>query len=226
MSNLRVVDADVLEADLTSVADKIREKAGGEEKLAFPSGFESALDTIESADSALAEVEYMMSNGYTDYSSWFQYLPQLTEVPMGILQHTSNATNFKTMFYSCKNLVEIPAFDTSNGTNFSSFCYSCDNLETVGGINITNATNISGMFNYSTKLTNITFDGVIKLTGLYFAQHTLLTHDSLMSAINALYDYASEGTTGTFKLTLGSTNLAKLTDAEKAIATQKGWTLL
>ena len=31
--------------------------------------------------------------------------------------------------------------------------------------------------------------------------------------------------TTTQKLTLGETNLAKLTDAEKKIATDKGWTL-
>ena len=37
--------------------------------------------------------------------------------------------------------------------------------------------------------------------------------------------YESEGSASTHTVTLGATNLAKLTDAEKAIATQKGWTL-
>ena len=45
-------------------------------------------------------------------------------------------------------------------------------------------------------------------------------HDSLMSIINNL---ATVTTTQT--LTLGSTNLAKLSSEEKAIATNKGWTL-
>lgn len=49
---------------------------------------------------------------------------------------------------------------------------------------------------------------------------TKLTHTSLVSVICAL---ANDGTTHT--LTLGTTNLAKLSDAEKAMATQKGWTL-
>jgi hypothetical protein len=44
-----------------------------------------------------------------------------------------------------------------------------------------------------------------------------------MNVINILKDYSGSGTT--YTLTLGSTNLAKLTDAEKAIATEKGWTL-
>lgn len=57
---------------------------------------------------------------------------------------------------------------------------------------------------------------------------TALTEASLVNVLNGLYDYTgnkenpgtSQGT-----LTLGSTNLAKLTDEQKAIATSKGWTL-
>lgn len=58
-----------------------------------------------------------------------------------------------------------------------------------------------------------------------------LTHDSLMNVINGLYDLnltynvAGGGTLYTQKLVLGSTNLAKLTDDEIAIATAKGWTV-
>ena len=45
----------------------------------------------------------------------------------------------------------------------------------------------------------------------------------ILSILNCLKDYKDSGTT--YTVTLGATNLAKLTDAEKAIATQKGWTL-
>ena len=48
-----------------------------------------------------------------------------------------------------------------------------------------------------------------------------LTHDSIMNVINKAADVTASPAT----LTLGSTNLAKLTDEEKAIATNKGWTL-
>ena len=44
-----------------------------------------------------------------------------------------------------------------------------------------------------------------------------------MNAINDLYDIASAGVQPQ-KLVLGSTNLAKLTAEEIAIATNKGWT--
>ena len=47
-----------------------------------------------------------------------------------------------------------------------------------------------------------------------------LTHDSIMVVINGL-----QTVTETQTLTLGSENLAKLTEADKKIATDKGWTL-
>ena len=56
-----------------------------------------------------------------------------------------------------------------------------------------------------------------------------LTVDSLMVVISALYDFTGKGESIadiSGKLYLGSTNLAKLTDEQKAIATNKGWSLL
>ena len=50
-----------------------------------------------------------------------------------------------------------------------------------------------------------------------------LGKDTIMRIMNALADYSD----GSYKktLTLGTKNLAKLTDAEKVVATEKGWTL-
>ena len=73
------------------------------------------------------------------------------------------------------------------------------------------------------ELRNITIEGKIGYRYTSFADCTQLTHDSLMSILNALYDYSESEKT--YTLTLGATNLAKLTAAEKAIATQKGWSL-
>ena len=43
--------------------------------------------------------------------------------------------------------------------------------------------------------------------------------------LNITYDVANGGTLYTQSLVLGGTNLAKLTDEEKAIAINKGWSL-
>ena len=63
-------------------------------------------------------------------------------------------------------------------------------------------------------------DGTIDISHL-----TQLDHSSLLVIINGLYDYVAAGNTRTRYIKLGATNLAKLTDEEKAIATSKGWTL-
>ena len=47
--------------------------------------------------------------------------------------------------------------------------------------------------------------------------------ESLLSILNALKDYSSS--TSSWVCTLGTTNLEKLTEEQKAIATEKGWTL-
>ena len=67
---------------------------------------------------------------------------------------------------------------------------------------------------------------MIQTTGTLDISHlTQLDHSSLLLIINGLYDYVSAGSSGTRYIKIGTTNLAKLTDEEKAIATSKGWTI-
>ena len=74
-------------------------------------------------------------------------------------------------------------------------------------------------FASASYLEYIRFEGVIQ-NNIDFSSCSKLTRDSLMDIIEHLGSVSETRT-----CTLGSTNLAKLTDAEKAIATQKGWTL-
>ena len=53
---------------------------------------------------------------------------------------------------------------------------------------------------------------------------SLLTKQSIINVLNNLYDIASKGC-NTQSIVLGSTNIAKLTEDEIAIATNKGWTV-
>lgn len=50
MANYKVVDADQLDADLASVADSIRAKAGTTGEMAFPSGFKSVVEGIQTGE--------------------------------------------------------------------------------------------------------------------------------------------------------------------------------
>lgn len=47
MPNYKIVDADQLDADMESVADKIRSKSGTSAKLSFPDGFMADIDKIK-----------------------------------------------------------------------------------------------------------------------------------------------------------------------------------
>ena len=100
------------------------------------------------------------------------------------------------MFNKCSGLTTIPLLDTSNVTNMGNMFYKCTSLTILGG-----------------------FKGL--KTDLNLSVSNKLTHESLMNVIN----YAANVTSSRKTLTLGSTNLDKLSIEEKAIATNKGWTL-
>ena len=110
----------------------------------------------------------------------------------------------------------------------------------LSSLDLSNTTNVSAMFNSCTYLTNLkSFRNLGKgyvttnenswLCTLDLSYSQKLTHESLMDVINNLYDLnltynvANGGTLYRQSLVLGSTNLAKLTADEIAIATNKGW---
>lgn len=104
-------------------------------------------------------------------------------------------------FYECSGLVSITLGNCSKMEVFDAF--------KSGGSNPTNLENFS-----------VEALPDISLVGLIANNMTKLTHDSLMNIINAL-----PVSSGGYTCTLNATNLAKLTDEEKAIAIDKGWTL-
>ena len=115
----------------------------------------------------------------------------------------------------------IGEINLSNCGYYNFMFSGCKNLETIDKLTLKNSgtPTYNNTFNGCKSLKNIVIGGQFR-NSVSFAQSTLLTHDSLMSIINALMT-----TSTTYTLTLGIENLAKLTDAEKAVATQKGWTL-
>ena len=123
------------------------------------------------------------------------------------------------MFAYCPNLTTIPLLDTSKGTIFSGMFYSCYNLTTIPLLDVSNGIELWGMFDWCENLTNLGgFKGLKVNLDLTWCEK--LTHESLMNVINNLAEVTTSPT-----LSLGSENLAKLTDDEKSIAINKGWTL-
>ena len=128
--------------------------------------------------------------------------------------NTSNVNDMEYMFNNSKiTTLDLSNFDTSKIKYISDIFSSCWDLTNITGClqNLGQAYDTSKNANYSYYT-------------LSLSNSNSLTRDSLMNIINGLYDIATKGVK-TQSLVLGSTNLAKLTAEEIAIATNKGWSV-
>ena len=140
----------------------------------------------------------------------------------GVTMDLSQATKANDAFAYCSRLTTLPKLDLSSVTEMNTAFNDDYVLETIEEIKLGANTRFVSTFDDCTALTNMTVTGVIGQNGLNLSYSPNLTHESLMSVIHALQNKTS----GTWTVTLGTDNLAKLTNAEKAIATEKGWTLV
>lgn len=99
-------------------------------------------------------------------------------------------------------------------------CYECVSLKTVQLFN--KIQNASQAFLGCPKLEFVTIETGFNADGLNLSASTLYSHDTILSWFNALADRTGEEA---YTLTIGSTNLAKLTAEQIAIATNKNWNL-
>ena len=122
------------------------------------------------------------------------------------------------MFWYCQKLTNIqdlgnPTIESANG-----MFGKCPSLEEVPPMDVHEVTYFGNTFDECTSLKAIHMRGM--KASFDISASTLFTREALVEILNNL------GTiTSTETLTMGATNLAKLTDEDKAIATNKGWTL-
>ena len=151
-----------------------------------------------------------ISGGYRNKSEWKAFFDNggvlyapgsyntkiKTLVPYLSFTDTADVTDFTNMFRNNKSLATIPSLDMRKGTLFTDMLTDCAALTSFGGY---------GM--------SCSFD---------MSPCTLMEESALVEVLNNLADVTSKEAQ---TLTLGETLLAKLTDAEKKIATDKNWTL-
>ena len=170
---------------------------------------------------SLSSIPQLDTSKVTNMDQMFQKCSSLSSIPQ---LDTSKVTSMYQMFLGCLDLSSIPQLDTSKVTNMNSMFFECAFITTIPRLSAASLNNAQTMFGYSfSKLSKFTdFGGLTGLkVDLDLTPCQNLTHDSLLNVINEAADVTSSPKT----LTLGATNLAKLTDEEKAIATSKGWTL-
>ena len=137
---------------------------------------------------------------------------------------TANGTIFTNMFYGWDTGTHIiPSLDFRKGTDFTNMFNWSSNIVEIGEMDISSATKVTSMFGNCSGLVRVSFvPACIKLS-ISFAQSSKLDDASIQSIIDGLADL-----TGAIAqtLTLHATVGAKLTDAQKATATAKNWTLV
>ena len=177
------------------------------------------------------------TSNVTSMTTMFDNCSKLTSLDISGFNGAS-ATSINTMFRNCSNLssINISGLENSNTTSLTQMFNGCTRLKDLvlgnfhcDSINVmTNAfARCSNMANISGTLSNIGKGYTSATVNLSAYRITLnastkLTHDSMMNIINGLYDLETAGKAKQ-SLVFGSTNLAKLSSAEIAIATTKGW---
>ena len=162
--------------------------------------------------SALTTIPQLDTSKVVDMLGMFNGCTNLTSIP---LLDTSNVTNMNYMFNDCMSLATIPQLDTSKVTTMQYMFSGCTALTTVPALDTSNVTSMTSMFRNcrslkSILMTNIGFD-------LSISASTQFEREDLLVILNNLKPVTEART-----LTMGETNLAKLTDEDKAIATNKG----
>ena len=163
---------------------------------------------------------------------------------------TGKVTSMSSMFGECiamQSISDLSGWDVSKVTTVANMFSTCSSLKevTIKDWNLALCTTIATMFRYCYNLEKITFTGwdmpkltstapaqflgdCYRLKDVYpspiklnhsYANDRCLTHESLIRIIESLP--SASGKT----LNLSAWNVARLSAAEKAIATGKGWAI-
>ena len=142
---------------------------------------------------------------------------------------TSQVTNMSGMFGWCSNIVSLnlSSFNTSQVTDMSGMFGWCLNLKSlnISNWNMSKVTNVYQMFDATSLIETIVCDGLqlpdIDLSYISLNSCSKLTVESLVGLLNALPQ-----STHNYSFQIGQTNIDKLSEGQKSIATNKGWKLI
>lgn len=183
---------------------------------------------------------YNWSRGYYAYAfmqqDWSGFVFSKPIKPSGSVTNMFNAykgkylpknidlsaiTSMQRIFYHASNLVKIDCMGMPAKNNSETFA-GCSSLKEITGFNVTENITFDKAFNGCSKLEKIEICGTIG-SDISFA-YSPLTVECINHIISCLKNYSETNTTHTLTLKADRENM--LTDEEKAIATNKGWTLV
>ena len=186
--------------------------AGGGMKAFFDAGGRCGYSGATSFDGI---IPFTATSDVTSMFSMFRDCSSLTSIP---LFDTRKVTEMTAMFNGCSSLTSIPLFDVSKVTRMDNMFDGCSRLTSIPSFDISKVTSMSFIFDGCSSLETIHMINIG--VNLDISSSTKFTREALLEIIGNL-----KTVTRTMRLKMGTTNLAKLTDEDKAIATNKGWTL-
>lgn len=131
---------------------------------------------------------------------------------------TANVTNMDGMFNGCSNIINIPSLNLKKVTNMRNAFQGCSKLKIIGEANVYHCESYSFTFYKCSSLEEIHLKQFSH--DFDISASTKFTSEALHEIINNLFNSGFSR-----KLTMGSTNLAKVSEEYVTIATNKGWTL-
>ena len=227
LENKHNQDISDLNADLTSkhnldIDDIIRKivlNVTGNEPL-------TSCEDLYKSQTNITTIDYIETHFVTDMTNMFYKCTSLTSIPQ---LDTNNVTDMTRMFYNCTSLTSIPQLDTSNVTNMACMFGGCSSLTSIPDLDTSNVTIVSDvtgdMFKDCTKLTTFTDNPYAPEGNRWQFKVDIrfsfcpLDRKSILKVFNGLQTV--EGKT----ITISSTTNSYLSDEDKAIATNKGWTI-
>lgn len=163
----------------------------------------------------------------TDMSGMFHGIKP-TELDLSSFD-TSQVTDMSEMFGWCTNIVslDLSHFNVSNVTDMRNMFGWCLNLKSlnISNWNMSKVTNVYQMFDATSLIETIVCDGLqlpdINMSYISLNSCPKLTVDSIVGLLNSLPQ-----STHNYSFQIGQTNIDKLSEEQKAIATNKNWRLV
>ena len=216
----------VEETTLRSIANAVRGKTGRSGAM-LPAQMPAEIQSIATADGIDYDTfwdKFQGVNGRISYHYAFSYdrFNDATYNPKYPIVCSTGSATAQSMFYTAKSITDTKVLiDVTNLTGSAALTNTFANassLVTIRELKVQAANTYPGTFNGCNSLKNITITGTIG-NDISFV-NSPLTPESVQSIIDALADLTGQ-TQKT--LTLKSTVLAALTDAQKDTIASKNW---
>ena len=201
---------------IDDIEDSIQRKRGSDAPIE-PSEMPLAIDTIPSSvdgtDVPVGGIYLTKpdSNGNPTEAYIIGYAPVVNYTWGDMLRAIYFPYLRKVEFINTSNIISIGSYAFNNCNSLTSINLP-DSLTGIG----------ANVFNGCSSLENVTIENGFNCNNLNLSASTRYSVETMVSWFNALADRTGQTS---FKLTIGTTNLNKLTAEQKAIATNKNWTL-